>query len=100
MPLPLQGIRILDFCSYIAGPYCPALLSDLGAEVIKIEAHHGDQTRYFPSTLKGETRLFLGVNRNKKGLVLDLKQATAREIVYKLMHTVDVVVENFRPGVA
>lgn len=84
MPLPLEGIRVLDFSSYIAGPYCPALLGDLGAEVIKIEAHRGDQTRYFPSTLKDETRMFLGVNRNKKGIVLDLKQAAGREIVYKL----------------
>jgi CoA-transferase family III len=57
----------LNFSSYIAGPYCPALLADLGAEVIKIEAHRGDQTRYFSSTLKGETRMFLGVIRNKRG---------------------------------
>jgi crotonobetainyl-CoA:carnitine CoA-transferase CaiB-like acyl-CoA transferase len=100
MPFPLEGVRVLDFCSYIAGPYCPTLLADLGAEVIKIEAHRGDQTRYFPSTLKEETRIFLGVNRNKKGIVLDLKQEAGREIVYKLTKTADVVVENFRPGVA
>jgi crotonobetainyl-CoA:carnitine CoA-transferase CaiB-like acyl-CoA transferase len=100
MALPLQGIRVLDFCSYIAGPYCPALLADLGAEVIKIEAHRGDQTRYFPSTLKGETRMFLGANRNKRGIVLDLKQEAAREIIYKLATTADVAVENFRPGVS
>jgi formyl-CoA transferase len=100
MPLPLEGIRVLDFCSYIAGPYCPTLLADLGADVIKIEAHRGDQTRRFPSTLKGETRIFLGVNRNKRGMVVDLKQPAGREIVYKLVGTADVVVENFRPGVA
>jgi formyl-CoA transferase len=100
MPLPLEGIRVLDFSSYIAGPYCPALLGDLGAEVLKIEAHRGDQTRYFPSTLASETRMFLGANRNKKGMVLDLKQEAAREIVYRLAQTTDVVVENFRPGVA
>jgi crotonobetainyl-CoA:carnitine CoA-transferase CaiB-like acyl-CoA transferase len=100
MALPLAGIRGLNFCSYIAGPYCPTLLADLGAEVVKIESHRGDQTRYFPSTLKGETRMFLGVNRNKKGLVLDLKHAAPREIVYKLTQTADVVVETFRPGVA
>jgi formyl-CoA transferase len=100
MALPLEGIRVLDFCSYIAGPYCPALLGDLGADVIKIEAHRGDQTRYFPSTLKGETRMFLGANRNKRGLVLDLKQEAALEIVYKLAATADVAVENFRPGVS
>jgi crotonobetainyl-CoA:carnitine CoA-transferase CaiB-like acyl-CoA transferase len=100
MPLPLEGIRVLDFCSYIAGPYCPALLGDLGAEVIKIEAHRGDQLRYFPSSLKGESRMFLGANRNKRGMVLDLKQEAAREVVYKLTQTADVAVENFRPGVA
>jgi formyl-CoA transferase len=100
MPLPLEGIRVLDFCSYIAGPYCPALLGDLGAEVIKVEAHRGDQTRYFPSTLEGETRMFLGANRNKKGMVLDLKQEAARQIVYRLAQVTDVVVENFRPGVS
>ncbi|MGH8071240.1 MAG: CaiB/BaiF CoA transferase family protein, partial [Candidatus Entotheonellia bacterium] len=100
MALPLEGIRVLDFCSYIAGPYCPALLGDLGAEVIKIEAHRGDQTRYFPSTLKGETRMFLGANRNKQGIVLDLKQEAARQIIYKLAKAADVVVENFRPGVS
>jgi crotonobetainyl-CoA:carnitine CoA-transferase CaiB-like acyl-CoA transferase len=100
MTLPLQGIRVLDFSSYIAGPYCPALLADLGAEVIKIEAHRGDQTRYFPSTLKGETRMFLGANRNKRGIVLDLKQEAARDIIYKLATTADVAVENFRPGVS
>jgi len=100
MPLPLEGVRVLDFCSYIAGPYCPTLLADLGAEVIKIEAHRGDQTRYFPSTLKEERRIFLGVNRNKKGIILDLKQEAGREIVYTLTRTADVVVENFRPGVA
>jgi crotonobetainyl-CoA:carnitine CoA-transferase CaiB-like acyl-CoA transferase len=99
MPTPLEGIRVLDFCTYIAGPYCPTLLADLGAEVIKIEARRGDQTRYFPSTLKDETRMFLGVNRNKQGIVLDLKQGAARDIVYKLTKTADVVVENFRPGV-
>ena len=87
MPLPLESLRVLDFSSYIAGPYCPALLADLGAEVIKIEAYCGDQTRYFPSTLKSETRMFLGVNCNKKGIVLDRKQEVAREIVYKLINT-------------
>jgi crotonobetainyl-CoA:carnitine CoA-transferase CaiB-like acyl-CoA transferase len=96
---PLEGIRVVDFCSYIAGPYCPALLSYRGAEVIKIEAQRGDQMRYFPSTLKGETRMFLGANRNKQGMVLDLKQEAAREIIHKLTKTIDVVVENYRPGV-
>ena len=60
MAWPLEGIQVLDFCSYIAGPYCLALLGDLGAEVIKIEAHRGDQTRDFPLMLQGETQVLLG----------------------------------------
>jgi len=60
MAWPLEGIQVLDLCSYIAGPYCPALVGDLGAEKIKIEAHWGDQTRDFPLMLQGETQMFLG----------------------------------------
>ena len=98
--LPLEGIRVLDFSPYIAGPYCPALLGDMGAEVIKIEAHRGNQTPYFPSTLTGETRRCLGANRNEQGSVLDLKHEVARENVYKLTKTINVVVEHFRPGLS
>ena len=98
MPMPLEGITVLDFTSYIAGPFCPLMLADMGADVIKIEAHGGDPTRAFPSSMPNGSRLFEGVNRNKRGLRLDLKQAAGREVVYRLVRQADVVVENFRPG--
>jgi crotonobetainyl-CoA:carnitine CoA-transferase CaiB-like acyl-CoA transferase len=98
--LPLEGICVLDFSPYIAGPYCPALLGDLGAKVIKIEAHRGNHTRYSPSTLTGETRICLGANRHEQERVLDLKHEVAHETVYKLTKTINVVVEHFRPGVS
>src|SRR5262249_46425481 len=96
---PLTGIRVLDFTSYLAGPYGCALLADLGAEVLKIEAPDGDMLRQYPSTLLGESRAFLGVNRNKRGLVVDLKHPDGRAVVHRLVREVDVVVENFRPNV-
>jgi hypothetical protein len=71
---PLAGIRVLDLSAYIAGPYGCALLADQGAEVIKIEPPAGDNLRKYPSTLESESRAFLGVNRSKRGVVLDLKQ--------------------------
>lgn len=97
---PLEGITVLDFTSYIAGPFCPTMLADMGATVIKIEAHEGDPMRQFPSTLPGGSRMFEGVNRNKKGLCINLKHPAGRDIVYQLVQRADVVVENFRPGIA
>ncbi len=99
MDLPLTGTKVLDFSNYIAGPYCPMMLADMGAEVIKIESHQGDMLRFFPSTLPNESRMFLGLNRNKRSMVLDLKQPEGQEVIYKLIKETDVVVENFRPGV-
>src|SRR5262249_10619671 len=96
---PLTGIRVLDFTSYLAGPYGCALLADLGAEVLKIEAPDGDMLRHYPSTLPGESRAFLGVNRNKRGLVVDLKHPDARGVIHRLVRDADVLVENFRPAV-
>ena len=74
------------------------MLADMGADVVKIEAHGGDPTRAFPSSMPNGSRLFEGVNRNKRGLRLDLKQAAGRDVVYRLVRQADVVVENFRPG--
>jgi hypothetical protein len=71
---PLAGVRVLDLSGYIAGPYGCTLLADQGAEVIKIEPPEGDNLRKYPSTLAAESRAFVGVNRGKYGLVLDLKQ--------------------------
>ncbi|MFM0597461.1 MULTISPECIES: CaiB/BaiF CoA transferase family protein [Paraburkholderia] len=96
---PLAGIRVLDLSAYIAGPYGCTLLADQGAEVIKIEPPTGDNLRKYPSTLEAESRAFLGVNRGKRGLVLDLKQPEALDVLMRLVKTADVLVHNFRPNV-
>jgi crotonobetainyl-CoA:carnitine CoA-transferase CaiB-like acyl-CoA transferase len=96
---PLSNIRVLDLSAYIAGPYACTLLADQGAEVIKVEPPSGDNLRHYPSTLEGESRAFLGVNRSKYGVVLDLKQKVDRARLLELVKHVDVLVHNFRPGV-
>ena len=96
---PLSGIRVLDLSAYIAGPYACSLLADLGAEVIKIEPPVGDTLRHYPSTLEQESRCFLGTNRSKLGMVLDLKKPDAQAVLGRLVETADVLVHNFRPGV-
>ena len=96
---PLAGVKVLDLAAYIAGPYGCTLLADLGAEVIKVEPPDGDTLRKYPSTLAGESRAFLGVNRGKQGIVLDLKQAEGLAALKKLVASTDVLVHNFRPAV-
>ena len=96
---PLTGIKVLDLCSYLAGPYGCTLLADLGADVIKIESPQGDMLRQFPSSLDGESRFFLGTNRGKRALALDLKQPEGLAILHRMATTADVFVENFRPSV-
>jgi formyl-CoA transferase len=96
---PLSGIRVLDLSAYIAGPYGCSLLADLGAEVIKIEPPSGDTLRQYPSTLEPEARAFLGNNRSKLGIVLDLKQPQGQDVLLRLAGSADVLVHNFRPSV-
>jgi len=96
---PLTGIRVLDLSAYIAGPYGCALLADQGAQVIKIEPPAGDNLRKYPSTLEEESRAFLGVNRSKLGIVLDLKKDEGLQRLRALVKSADVLVHNFRPGV-
>jgi formyl-CoA transferase len=96
---PLDGVKVLDLCSYLAGPYGCTLLADLGADVIKIEAPQGDMLRQFPSSLAGESRFFLGTNRGKRALALDLKQPEGLAILHHMVASADVLVENFRPSV-
>jgi len=96
---PLAGMRVLDLSAYIAGPYGCSLLADLGAEVIKIEPPSGDTLRQYPSTLENESRAFLGTNRSKLGLVVDLKQARGQQVIHRLVESADVLVHNFRPSV-
>ncbi|MEH3036232.1 MAG: CoA transferase [Sphingomonas adhaesiva] len=97
---PLAGIKVLDLSAYIAGPYGCTLLADQGAAVIKVEPPAGDNLRNYPSTLEGENRAFLGVNRSKQGVVLDLKRDDDRAVLLALADEADVLVHNFRPGVA
>jgi crotonobetainyl-CoA:carnitine CoA-transferase CaiB-like acyl-CoA transferase len=97
---PLTGITVLDLCSYLAGPYGCTLLADLGATVIKIESPQGDQLRQFPSSLPGgDSRFFIGANRGKLALSLDLKQKEALAALHRMVEQADVFVENFRPSV-
>jgi len=98
-PGALTGIKVLDLSAYIAGPYGCTLLADLGADVIKIEAPGGDTLRQYPSTLPQESRAFLGTNRSKLGIVLDLKQPEGLAVLLRLVETADVFVHNFRPSV-
>src|ERR1700680_3132518 len=97
---PLQGIRVIDLTRVLAGPFCTQSLGDLGAEVLKIEPpDRGDETRHFPPFIGGESHYFLGINRNKKSLVIDLQRPTGAEILRRLVATADILVENYRPGV-
>jgi len=96
---PLSGVRVLDLSAYIAGPYGCSLLADQGAEVVKIEPPAGDNLRNYPSTLKAESRAFVGVNRSKLGVVLDLKTREGSQALRSLVRGADVLVHNFRPKV-
>jgi len=98
-PGPLTGVRVLDLSAYIAGPYGCTLLADQGADVIKIEPPDGDNLRKYPSTLLAESRAFIGVNRSKFGLVLDLKKSEGLAALLRLVRDADVLVHNFRPRI-
>src|SRR3970282_2716886 len=100
MPHPLEGVRILELGQVIAGTYGSQVLSDLGAEVIKVEPPEGDLGRN-PSVApyRGQSGLFLTLNRNKKSVVVNLKTEPGRNLFYALGRVSDVVVDNFRPGV-
>ncbi|MCX5911291.1 MAG: CoA transferase, partial [Deltaproteobacteria bacterium] len=98
--MPLGNIKVLDLTRFVAGPFCTQLLADMGAEVIKIETPgRGDETRYQGTIVNGESWYFIGMNRNKKSLTLNLKSKEGKEIFLQLVKRADVVVENFRPGV-
>lgn len=100
MPGPLAGIRVLDCTLALAGPYCGLVLADLGADVIKIESPDPKaRAEGGVAAYRGENGHFLITNRNKRGMTLDLKQASAREVLYRLVRTADVFVQNYRPGV-
>ena len=96
----LKGLRILDLTRVMAGPFCTALLADLGAEVIKLEPPQGDDYRHIGPFVQGESALFTLMNRGKQSIVLDLKDPKAVQVARSIALHCDVVVENFRPGVA
>ena len=99
-PAPLRGVRILDLTRVLAGPFATMVLADLGAEVIKVEGPDAsDYTRTIPPHQGGVSHYFLGVNRNKKSVCLDLKSEGGRLAATALALKCDVLVENFRPGV-
>lgn len=97
----LDGVRVLDLSRVMSGPFCTAMLADLGAEVIKIEMPGGgDDSRHFGPFVEGESAYFMLLNRGKKSMTLDLKSDRGREILIAMVKSSDVVIENFRPGVA
>jgi succinate--hydroxymethylglutarate CoA-transferase len=98
-PGALAGVRVLDLTRVLAGPFCTMMLGDLGAEVVKVEAAKGDDTRAWgPPYLGSESAYFLGVNRNKRGIVLDPTKPGGAEVLKALAAQSDVLVENFRTG--
>ncbi|SPF76238.1 Acetyl-CoA:oxalate CoA-transferase [Aliiroseovarius pelagivivens] len=97
---PLSDITILDLTHVLAGPYCSMILSDLGAKVIKVEQPDiGDDTRHFPPFRDGHSAYFATINRDKQSIALNLKDDTDRAVFERLLAQVDVVMENYRPGV-
>jgi formyl-CoA transferase/CoA:oxalate CoA-transferase len=97
---PLKGIRVLDLSRVLAGPFCSMTLSDLGAEVIKVEIPgRGDDTRAYPPYVNGVSSYFMSINRGKKSVTLNLKLEEAREAFHRIAENCDILLENYRPGV-
>ena len=99
MTRPFADLRVLDFTTTIAGPYCARLLADAGADVVKIESPEGELTRHRPPLREGASTSYGQLNAGKRSLVLNLKEPGAVEIIRRLVANADVLVENFRPGV-
>ena len=101
LPTPLDGIKVLDCSQILAGPYCSMLLADMGADVVKIEKPSGgdDTRRMGPPFLEGESAAFLAMNRNKRSVVLDFKNADGVAAMRRMLADADVIIENYRAGV-
>ncbi|MBC2931979.1 CaiB/BaiF CoA-transferase family protein [Nocardioides sp. zg-1228] len=98
---PLEGFRVLDLTRFLSGPYCTMVLAELGADVIKVEQPHtGDDSRRMAPKIDGESYPFAMPNRSKRSVSLDLKTDKGRELFLAMAETADLVIENFRPGVA
>src|SRR5712692_2663171 len=101
MEAALSDVVVIDLSRVLAGPYCTMILGDLGAEVIKVERPgEGDETRLLPPLKNGESHYFASINKDKRSVAIDIKPARGRELVLELARHSDVLVENFRPGVA
>jgi len=99
-PPPLKGIKVVAFSNLLAGPYCSMMLGDMGAEVVKVERLRGDDSRFLgPPFVRGESTPFLSVNRNKKGIALDVWKEKGREIFLRMVERADVMVHNYRPEI-
>ena len=100
MALPLEGVKVLDLTTVMAGPYCSMTLGDMGAEIIKIENFpEGDASRRFDPKINDESYCFAVLNRNKKSVALNMKDPRGKEVFMKLAAQADIITENFRPGV-
>ncbi|MGE7091246.1 CaiB/BaiF CoA transferase family protein [Lysinibacillus sp. NPDC048646] len=100
MKQALEGLKVVDLSQVLAGPYCTMVLADMGAEVIKIEKYpHGDDTRSMGPFINEESHMYMMVNRNKKGVCINLKTPEGLDLFKELIQSVDVLVENYRPGV-
>jgi crotonobetainyl-CoA:carnitine CoA-transferase CaiB-like acyl-CoA transferase len=99
-PSALRGIKVIDLSRVLGGPYCTQILADHGADVLKIEPPQGDETRGWgpPFDADGTASYFLGLNRNKRGMTMDLHDAAQREVLLQLLAQADVLVENFKTG--
>ena len=98
MPKALEGVRVIDLGHVLAAPVTAMILADLGADVIHLEPPHGDDARQFGPFRNGQSGYFASVNRNKRGMVVDLKQPAGKEVLRDLVRVSDVVLENFRPA--
>jgi crotonobetainyl-CoA:carnitine CoA-transferase CaiB-like acyl-CoA transferase len=96
----LDGLRVIDLTQAMAAPYCTMNLADLGADVIKVEPPGGEETRRGATSRNGESASFMALNRDKRGIVVDLKRPEGVEIIHRLTRTADVFVQNYRPGAA
>src|SRR5271165_1860845 len=98
---PLTGLKVIDLTHVMAGPTCTLMLADMGADVIKVEkTPQGDDSRHMiPPKIGDQAAAFLMMNRNKRGIVIDLKSAVGRKVLRRLVESADVLVENFAPGV-
>jgi crotonobetainyl-CoA:carnitine CoA-transferase CaiB-like acyl-CoA transferase len=96
---PLAGMRVIELAHIMAGPVCGLMLADMGADVVKVEKPDGDDSRRFvPPDIRGQSAAYMMMNRNKRGIALDLKQEAGVAVLRRLLAAADVVIENYRMG--